>query len=105
VERACRHNLGEQVSTMVDALVRAFVDAKMERADISMALFAVATGREEVALVRKVGQRAQRALTSMLSTASDAHKDGALGATAARPALPRLPDDCREIVTRHDLAI
>lgn len=75
VERACRHNHGEQVSTMVDAVVRAFVDAKMERADISMALYAVATGREEIALVRKVGQRAQRALTSMLSTASDAHFD------------------------------
>ena len=125
VERACRHNHGEQVSTMVDAVVRAFVDAKMERADISMALYAVATGREEIALVRKVGQRAQRALISMLSTASrtlrrprayeplglcrhgrcdasdsrsrraPAAKDGALGATAARPALPRLPDECR----------
>src|ERR1700736_4130027 len=40
VELACRHNHGEQVSTMVDSVVQAFVDAKMERADISMALYA-----------------------------------------------------------------
>jgi AcrR family transcriptional regulator len=75
VERACRHNHGEQVSMMVDAVVQAFVDAKMERADISMALYAVATGQEETALVRKVGKRAQAALTSMLSTAPDARFD------------------------------
>src|SRR5262245_16272243 len=45
VERACRQNQGERVSTMVDAVVQAFVDAKMERADISTALYAAATGR------------------------------------------------------------
>jgi hypothetical protein len=47
----------------------------MERADISMALYAVATGREEAALVTKVGKRAQAALASMLATASDAQFD------------------------------
>ena len=75
VERACRANHGEHVSTMVDAVVHAFVDAKMARADISMALYAVATGREETALVQRVGKRAQAALTAMLSTASDAQFD------------------------------
>jgi len=75
VERACRQNHGERVSTMVDSVVHAFVDAKMERADISMALYAVATGREETALVKKGGKRAQAALASMLATASDAQFD------------------------------
>ena len=60
---------------MVESVVQAFVDAKMERADISMALYAVATGREETALVKKAGKRAQAALASMLATASDAHFD------------------------------
>src|SRR5258705_357933 len=58
---------------MIDSVVQAFVDAKMERADISMALYAAATGREAAALVRKTGKRAQLALASMLATASDAH--------------------------------
>ena len=75
VELACRHHHGEQVSTMVDSVVQAFVDAKMERADISIAFYAVATGREEAALVTKVGKRAQAALASMLATASDAQFD------------------------------
>src|SRR5262245_31823704 len=75
VERACRQNHGERVSTMVDAVVQAFLDAKMERADISTALYAVATGREETALVKKVGKRMQVALASMLATASDARFD------------------------------
>jgi len=75
VERACRENHGERVSTMVDSLVHAFVDAKLERADISMALYAVATGREETALVRKVEKRAQVAFASMLATAADAQFD------------------------------
>jgi hypothetical protein len=60
---------------MVDSVVHAFVDAKMGRADVSMALYAVATGREETALVKKGGKRAQVALASMLATASDAHFD------------------------------
>src|SRR6267142_1383416 len=34
VEEACRENRGERVSTMIDSVVQAFVDAKMERADI-----------------------------------------------------------------------
>ena len=72
VERSCQQSHGEQVSTMADSVVQAFVDAKMERADISMALYAVATGRAETALVKKVAGRAQAALASMLATASDA---------------------------------
>ena len=72
VESACRENRGERLATMVEAVVRAFVDAKMARADISMALYAIAAGREEAALVKKTGKRAQVALASMLATAPDA---------------------------------
>lgn len=75
VEHACQQNHGEEVSTMVESVVQAFVDAKLERADIAMALYAAATGREEIALARKVGKRAQVALASMLATASDAQFD------------------------------
>ena len=49
------------------SVVQAFVDTKLERADISMALYVVATGREETALVKKVGRRAQGELASMLA--------------------------------------
>jgi AcrR family transcriptional regulator len=69
VELACRRNHGQQVSTMIESVVEAFVDVKMERSDISMALYATAVGAQERALVNKVGKRARDAMASMLATA------------------------------------
>jgi hypothetical protein len=54
---------------MIESVVEAFVDTKMERSDISMALYATAFGVPERALANKVGKRAQAALVSMLATA------------------------------------
>ena len=71
VERACERNHGQPVSIMIESVVEAFVEAKMERADVSMALYAAATGREETALAKKVEKRAGVALASMLATAPD----------------------------------
>ena len=75
LENACRRNHGEPVSTMVEAIVHAFVDAKLERADISTALYAMAAGPEAAALLRKAGKRGQAALSAMLATAPDARFD------------------------------
>jgi AcrR family transcriptional regulator len=69
VELACRRNHGQQLSTMIESIVEAFVDAKMKRSDISMALYATAVGVRERALVNKVGKRARAAMASMLATA------------------------------------
>lgn len=71
VELACRRNHGQPVSTMIESVVEAFVDAKMERSDISMALYAIAVGVQERALVTKAGKRARAAVASMLATAPD----------------------------------
>ena len=42
VERACRANLGAAVKVLVAAVVEAFVNAKLERTDVSMALYPAA---------------------------------------------------------------
>ena len=47
VELACRRNHGRRLSTMIESVVKAFVDAKLERSDISMALYATAVGAQE----------------------------------------------------------
>jgi hypothetical protein len=57
---------------MIDSVVQAFVDAKMERADVSMALYAVPPGRKETALVKRHVKRIHVAFASMLATASGA---------------------------------
>src|ERR1035441_9835933 len=69
VELACGRNHGQQVSTMIESVVESFVDAKMERSDISMALYATAFGVQERALANKAGKRARAAMVSMLATA------------------------------------
>jgi AcrR family transcriptional regulator len=72
VEHACERNHGQQVSTMIESVVQAFVDAKIQRSDVSMALYAVATGPEATTLVNRIEKRGRIALASMLATASDA---------------------------------
>ena len=72
VELACRRNHGQPVSTMIESVVEAFVDAKMERSDISMALYATAVGVQERALVNRAGKRARDAIASMLATVPEA---------------------------------
>ena len=57
---------------MVKDVVEAFVDAKMERTDISAALYRIAAEIGGPALARRMGQRSQKALEAMLRTAPDA---------------------------------
>jgi len=51
--------------------VEAFVDVKMQRADISVALYKVATDVGGLTLVKQSGQRLRKAIEAMLLTAPD----------------------------------
>ena len=51
--------------------MEAFVDVKMQRADISVALYKVATDVGGPALVKQTGQRLRKAIEAMLLTAPD----------------------------------
>jgi len=53
------------------SVVEAFVDAKMERRDISVALYQIAANVGGPALIEKAGQRQRKALRAMFQTASD----------------------------------
>ena len=71
VEAACEQARHKPLSDMVGAVVEAFVDAKMERIDVSLALYQIAADVGGPALVKRLGQRSRRALEAMLQTASD----------------------------------
>ena len=71
VEAACEQARHQPLSDMVRAVVEAFVDAKMERSDVSRALYQFAVDIGGPALVKGVGQRSRKALEAMLRTASD----------------------------------
>jgi AcrR family transcriptional regulator len=72
VESACRACRGATVKVLVAAVVEAFVNAKLERTDISTALYAAASEPEGAAVVRRVSKRGQRALTAALAEAAGA---------------------------------
>jgi AcrR family transcriptional regulator len=72
VEAACENARGKRLAEMVQDVVEAFVDAKMERTDISTALYRIALEVDGPALVRRAAQRWQKALEATLRTAQDA---------------------------------
>jgi AcrR family transcriptional regulator len=71
VEAACEQARRKPLDEMIRAVVEAFVDTKMERTDVSLALYQFAADVGGPALVKRVGQRSRKALEAMLQTASD----------------------------------
>jgi AcrR family transcriptional regulator len=71
VEAACEHARHRPLADMVRAMVEAFLDAKMERIDVSLALYQIAADVGGPALVKRAGQRFRKAFEAMLQTASD----------------------------------
>jgi AcrR family transcriptional regulator len=71
VEAVCRSASHKPLAEMVKEMVEAFVDAKMERADISTALYRVSTEVGGPALVKRIGQRSRKAVEATLETATD----------------------------------
>jgi AcrR family transcriptional regulator len=71
VETACADSGRKPMSEMIRRVVEAFVDVKMQRADISVALYKVAPDVGGAALVKQTGQRLRKAIEAMLLTAPD----------------------------------
>jgi len=71
VERACERSCNKPLADMIREMVEAFVDIKIERADISVALYRVSAEVGGPALVKKMSQRLHRAIERMIGTAPD----------------------------------
>jgi AcrR family transcriptional regulator len=71
VEDACDRARGKPLSEMLSTVVEAFVDAKMSRIDVSVALYQFAADVGGPALARRMGQRSRKALEAVLQTAPD----------------------------------
>jgi AcrR family transcriptional regulator len=72
VEAACESACYKPLAEMIKGMVEAFVDAKMERADISAALYRVAADVGGPALIKRISQRSRKAMAATLQTAPDA---------------------------------
>jgi AcrR family transcriptional regulator len=71
VEAACDQACRKRLSDMVREVVEAFVDIKMERADISVALYRVSADVGGPELVKRTSKRLRKAIEAMLQTAPD----------------------------------
>lgn len=71
VEAACEAACRKPLAEMIKEMVVAFVDAKMERPDISVVLYQVSANVGGPALIRRNSQRTRKAVEAMLQTAPD----------------------------------
>jgi len=71
VEAACLRAHRKLLAEMIQLVVEAFVDAKMERSDISAALYRVAAEVDGPAVVKRSVQRSRKAIETMLRTSPD----------------------------------
>jgi len=71
VERACEQACNKLLADMMREMVEAFVDIKIERADISVALYRVSADVGGPELVKKMSQRLHRTIERMIGTAPD----------------------------------
>jgi Tetracyclin repressor-like, C-terminal domain len=71
VEAACESACHKPLAEMIREMVEAFVDAKMQRADISVALYRVSADVGGPELLKRVSQRSRKAVEAMLETAQD----------------------------------
>jgi AcrR family transcriptional regulator len=72
VEAACESACYKPLAEMIKEMVEAFVDAKMERADVSAALYRVAADVGGPALIKRISQRSRKAIAATLQTEPDA---------------------------------
>jgi AcrR family transcriptional regulator len=71
VEAACERACHKRLSEMIQEMVEAFVDAKMKRADVSVALYNVAADVGGPVLIKRINQRLRKAVEGLLATAID----------------------------------
>jgi len=70
IESACRANRGASVKVLLTAVVTAFLDAKLQRPEVSTAIYAAAAEQGSAEIVKHVSRRAKQVFTAALAEAS-----------------------------------
>ncbi len=69
IESACLEHRGAPVAKLVEEIVAAFIDAKLESAEVSAALYAASVEPEAAKLVQCVSLRGRKVLTEAIAEA------------------------------------
>ncbi|HVW77932.1 MAG TPA: TetR/AcrR family transcriptional regulator [Alloacidobacterium sp.] len=87
-ERVCRDYAGHSLAEMATALVHGFLEAKMQDAKTSVALYSVSSDVDGASIVHQLGGRSVDAIAAMLQTAREPlGKDPQLAAQVVMSAL------------------
>ncbi|MEO5807006.1 TetR/AcrR family transcriptional regulator [Devosia sp.] len=73
VEAVCLRHHGKSTAIMVEALITAYWEAKIERSDITRVLYSSAVELDNEALIEAFAKRMDRATAAMLATAPNAN--------------------------------
>jgi AcrR family transcriptional regulator len=68
LKRACRESHNRALDAMVGAVSNAFINAKLERADISTALYKIASGLEVSPIIARIASSGRAEIAAMLKT-------------------------------------
>ena len=71
VEQTCRRCCGYPLGRMLEELMKSYVDAKTERADVSAALFKISAELDSAEVIRRYQRRYHAAIAGMLRTAPE----------------------------------
>jgi AcrR family transcriptional regulator len=71
VERVCREQNGNTLDQMATAVITAFLNAKMQDAKTSVALYSVSSDVDGAKMAQQAGLRANKAIIAMLASASE----------------------------------
>jgi AcrR family transcriptional regulator len=71
VERVCQQQRGNSLQHMAEALMTAFLDAKMRNAKTSVALYSVSSDIDVVKIVKQMAERSNKAMVGMLASARE----------------------------------
>ncbi len=73
LEAACSDHRGATVEVMAEAVVKAYLQAKTRRCEVSRALYLIAIELDARGLIEAATRRGEQAIAAMLSTANDGH--------------------------------
>jgi AcrR family transcriptional regulator len=72
LENACQQARGKSMKEMSQALVGSYLDAKLERPDVSLALYAIPSDQGRDKVIAQMTQRAQLAICDLLASSIEA---------------------------------
>lgn len=71
IENVCNEQKGKTLAEMADALITAFLQAKIKNAKTSVALYYVSSDVDGAKIVQQIGVRSNKAILAMLSTSRE----------------------------------